>query len=218
MLVSDVITSALSRIGVVPIGGAIPTEWTTIAIVELSRLLQHWAAVNLFPSTVAKTTHTLTAGTAIYLLGSGEAINTTRLTAIQAASVSLNSVETPCDIVHGLESYASMASKNARGRPSLLLYSPGITKGTAILAPVPDGAYSLNLWGISALAAVTGAGDTVAVPAEFDHVVTTVFAAHMMIMYGKSIPSLAQEAADALSAVKAGIGGGSRVVQAPQEG
>jgi hypothetical protein len=202
MLVSDVITSALSRIGVIPIGGAVPAEWTTIAIPELSRLLQHWAAVNLIPSTVAKSTATLTAGTAIYIIGSGEALNIARPTRIQAASVSLNSVETPCDVSHGVEGYAGIPSKDVRGRPSSLFYDPGITKGTVILSPVPDGAYTLALWAVSSLAAVTGAGDTVAVPLDFEHVVTVVFAAHLASMWGKTDAFLAQEALMALDAVK----------------
>lgn len=213
MIVTDVITSALSRIGVIPIGGAIPAEWTTLAILELNRMLQHWAAVNLLPTTVAKSSHILAAGTAIYIVGTAEAINVARPTAIQAASVSLNSVETPCDVHRGLEEYAAVPSKDARGRPSQLYYDPGVVKGTAILAPVPDGAYSLSLWSVSALTAVTAGSDTVAVPAEFDHVVTVVFAAHLASMWGKYDAFLAQQALDAFAAVKARAGVGRSVAQ-----
>lgn len=201
MLVSDVITSALSRIGVIPIGGAIPAEWTTLAITELNSMLQHWAAINLLASKVVKTTHTLTAGTAIYTVGaSGEAITLARPTALRAATISLNSVETPCDIYPSLDTFVGRL-KSQRGRPAEVHYDPGITQGVLALHPIPDGAYTLALWGVSSLTAVTVGTDTVAVPAEYDYVVKVVFAAHVMTMWGKQDDFLAREALFALGAV-----------------
>jgi hypothetical protein len=201
MLVSDVITSALSRIGVIPIGGTIPAEWTTLCIVELNRLLQHWAAVNLFPAKVVKGTYTLSAGTAIYTVGTGEAINVARPTRIVAASVTLNSIETPCDVYHGLSEYMVSPGKEMRGRPMQVFYDPGITQGTLSLSPIPDGAYSLALWNVSALTAVTLATDTVTVPVDFEYVVTVVFSAHLMSIWGKYDEFLAKEAMLALESV-----------------
>lgn len=200
MTVTDAITSALSRIGVVPIGGAIPAEFSTIAITELNAMLQHWAAVNILSTKITKVTAALTAGTSIYTVGSGEAISVTRPTAIRAASVTLNSVETPCDVYRGLEGYATRP-KGLRGRPSEVHYDAGVTQGAMGLHPIPDGAYTLALWTVSGIAVVTAGGDTIAVPAEFDHVVKVALAAHLMSMWGKDDPFLAKEATLALEAV-----------------
>jgi len=198
MLVSDVIRSALTKIGVIDPQGAIEADWTTMAITELSDMLQHWAAEGLLIHALTTHTKVLTIGDPSYTIGASGDFNVQRPVDVRDAMITGDGTDSECKIYPSIFRYQAYADKTVQGRPDELYYDPTYLSGLAsiYLYKAPDAAYTLTLKVLTAHVALTAAGDTVVVPPEYDYAIKTNFAERLMSHFGKIDALVLSEAKD----------------------
>lgn len=198
MLASEVITSAFVRLKTVPMGGAEPASWTARGLIELSDMLQHWAAEGLLIHALTTATKVLTPGTASYTIGSGGAINVQRPVDVRHAMITGDNYDSECRIEPSIFAYQAYRDKTTQGRPTELYYDPTYLSGLAsiYLYPTPDAAYTLTLKVLTAHIALALATDTIIVPPEYDYAIKVNFAKRFMPHFGKTDALVIQEATD----------------------
>lgn len=140
----DIIERAMKKSGVLTKSEVADSDEAADALVSLNNLLSSWSNESI--SVYARTTEsfTLVAGTSSYTIGSGQTFNTARPIYIADAYIRLSTLDYPVEIVTD-ETYGLIADKTARGRPTILNYTPGHPSGTIKLWNNPDQAYSLFL-------------------------------------------------------------------------
>jgi len=198
MLVSDVIRSALTKIGVIDPQGAIEADWTTTAITELSDMLQHWAAEGLLIHALTTHTKVLTIGDASYTIGASGDFNVQRPVDVRDAMITGNGTDSECRIYPSIFRYQAYTDKTVQGRPDELYYDPTYLSGLAsiFLYLTPDAAYTLTLKVLTAHIALTLATDTIIVPPEYDYPIKANFAERLMAHFGKTDVLVIREATD----------------------
>lgn len=205
MLVSDIIRSALSQLGVIPIGESYPASWDADWLRELNAMLQNWAAegLNLHVLTTS-TPKTLTVGDPSYTIGVGGDINNRRPVEIVAAKVALSGTDYPLEVANSILDYLPYSTKTTQGRPDHLFYDADYasTLATIWLYPSSDQAYVLTLYSLTSLAPFAATTETVALPPEYEWALSTNLAAHLMASYGKADSSIAKKAEMSKAALK----------------
>lgn len=189
MVVSDLIKSAFISLRKVPPGGGVPTSWTAMALTELNAMLQLWAVEGLhLHALTTSTPKTLTVGDPIYTIGTSGDINNRRPVEIVAAKVALSGTEYPLVVYNSILRYQHYSSKTAQGRPSEVYYDADFASALATvwLYPTPDQAYALTLYSLVSLAPFATAGETVALPPEYEMPLSINLAARMMPTFGMS--------------------------------
>jgi len=78
-VVSGIVSTALTKIGVIEIGGAVPAAFSALALEDLNAVLQEWAVEGLkLHALTAYAPITLVIGTATYTIGASGAVNVRR--------------------------------------------------------------------------------------------------------------------------------------------
>lgn len=206
MLVSDIIRSALSQLGVIPIGESYPASWDTDWLRELNAMLQNWASegLNLHVLTTS-TPKTLTVGDPSYTIGSSGDINNRRPVEIVAAKVALSGSDYPLKVSNSILDYVPYMTKTAQGQPTHLFYDADYASALATiwLYPSPSDAYVMTLYSLTSLAPVATTAKTIALPPEYEWALSANLAAHLMASYGKTDASLVKKAQETKAALKA---------------
>ncbi len=203
MLVSDLISMSLRKIGALSSGETIETTRQAEALSALQVMLRSWGAVGqkVFAST--KETKTLTAGTAEYTWGSGGDITTARPDKVASVwIVDSSNISHPVDIISE-QMYNGIVDKTVLSRPTSLFYHPAYPLGTVYLFPVPDAAETLHLDSFKVFTESGSYGlvtDTLAFPLYYQEPIVYNLAIRLAPEYGKSVS--AEVAAIAESSLK----------------
>jgi hypothetical protein len=138
-------TAALRKLRVIdPVETPNTTELAN-TFSEMVRMLKQWAAKRIFVPYSTEDTHTLTAGTASYTIGSGGTINTARPIQINDGSFVLaNGLPYPLKVI-GEREYLGLPYKDiGTDYPSRIWYKPEYPIGKVFLWPPGGG--ELHLW------------------------------------------------------------------------
>lgn len=133
---------------------------------------------------------TLTAGDAIYTIGSSGDLNTTRpIRIVEGYIRDSASVDTPLDPTMSLDEWSRIADKSTRGRPARLYYATEFPLGKIHLDVPPDAAYTLRLWSWKPLSSLATLATSVSLPGEYEKVLRFSLAADLAPEYNVALDS-----------------------------
>ena len=200
MIGDDIIRSALTKLGVLPIGEAVPTEWTALALYEFNGLVQLWAVDGLVP-TLTEGTFSLVSSQAVYTIGASGNFNVRRPMEIADADVTLSGATTPLAIYLSMFRYDSYPTHPV-GVPKELYWDPINTQGKIAFYPTPDGAYSLHMRSVTSLAPLAASTEAILLPPEYETFLSTNLAKHLMPVFGKTDPLIIEQAKTSMTAIQ----------------
>ena len=192
MLVSDIISAAMRKLGVIASGEVIDPEELQDALVALQSMLQSWSAekINVFSS--VRETHTLVSGTSLYTWGVGGTINTLRPNQVTGASIDDSSSVTHAVEIISEGVYRGISVKSTSSRPYYLFPQYTYPYITLRLYPTPNTGETLNLESLkpfteaSSLSAIT---DTLAMPVNYEEPIIYSLAVRLAPEFGKTVPA-----------------------------
>lgn len=193
---SDIVRSALERIGVVPIGETVPTEHSTRALADLNDMIQHWAAEGLELHAFTQYDVTLVSGQATYTIGASGNFNVRRPVQIESAYLTSGGVYYPLNVYNSSLRYDEYTVRPS-GLPTEVYYDPQYPLGKIVFYLTPNAAYSVHLATSTSLAELTLLADTVSLPPEYNLALWTNLAVLLMPTFGKSDNLLIKLAKDA---------------------
>jgi hypothetical protein len=202
MTAGDVIKRALRLIGAVDAGVDPVASELADALTALNSMTASWSSGRnaIFAPTVK--THTLTAGTASYTIGTGATIDTPRPNKVLAAFVRDSDIDHSL-MVEALSDYARRGLKTTQGIPAKIYMEMAYPLATVYIYPAPAAAYvlHLNLW--SPLPPYSAAGDTLALPNEYRDAIAYNLASRLAPEYNREAPgTVAGLAFESLAALK----------------
>ena len=183
MTVDDIIKSALTKLGVIPIGETVPTEFTAMALTEINALIQLWAAEGLNVHVLTEGTFNLVVGQASYTIGASANFNVRRPVEIISGEVTFSGITDPLEVFSSLFRYDAYAT-HPSGRPSELYYDPTIANGLVKFYLTPDQIYSLHMRSVTSLASFSASTETIVLPPEYELFLSTNLAAHLIPTFG----------------------------------
>lgn len=143
------------------------TEVLDNGLLALNAILSEWGTTPWGTYTTQQETHTLTAGTASYTIGSGGTINTTRPTEILGAFVRSGTTDYPLRIL-SVGDYRKFPEKTTQGTPSGIYYATAYPLATIYLYPVPSATMTLYFDSRKALSAYASTAVSLALPPEYE--------------------------------------------------
>lgn len=208
MYVSDIISSALRKIGGLSSGETIETTRQAEALLALKVMLRSWGAIGLNIFATAKESHVLTGGVGSYTWGVGGAINTARPNQVIGAYILEGGTTSyPVDIIaEGV--YRDISAKSTTGIPTSLFLHTDYPLATVYLYPVPDSAYTIYLDSYKPFTEVGSFNlvtDQIVFPSYYEEAIIYNLAIRLAPEYGKNVSTevgaIAKSAYDALVAV-----------------
>jgi hypothetical protein len=202
----DYVATALRLIGALAPGESAEASEAADGLASLNRMLGSWSNENLLVYSRVRETFTLTSSVASYTLGTGGTLNTTRPVSIERAFLRDASSATPIEYeihIASLEEWQSTTAKDVNGIPSVL-YADGAYPLMGInLYPRPSQAYSLGLWSLKELTAISTLDTVVSMPAGYEEALIYNLAIRLAPEYGKTTPAeVVKIATDAKANVK----------------
>lgn len=171
--VTDYITKALQKIGVVAQGESATTAQASDALDAFNALASSLSADNLLTVAQIQDSFSLVAGTAEYTIGANQTFDTTKPLSVKNAYVK-DSVNTdhPLSIVPR-NIYDAQADKTSQGIPRILFYDKGTTQnanntGTIKLNPVPNANDTLVMISEKPFTRAANAAEAITFPGEYD--------------------------------------------------
>lgn len=148
------------------------------AFTEMKRMLKVWAAKGVLLPYSTLDSHTLTAGTASYTIGSGGTIDTVRPIKINHGSyVTSGGLDVPLTII-GEAQYNQIADKSSGADcPEFIWYKPAYPLGTIYL--YPPGGGTLYLWSQKYITDPAAIGNNLVLPEEYQDAVVWNLACRM---------------------------------------
>jgi hypothetical protein len=196
----ELIKMALRVIGVTAAGETPPDNEMQDALAAMKVMFRSWASKGMVIYTTEIDTHTLSAGTVSYTIGSAGTINTTRPQSIRSAFVTSSGLDYPLNIISE-EEYTAIAIKDQGDNyPSDLWYKPEYPLGVIYLYPPGGGV--LTLHSIKQLSEPSALTTSIAFPGEYDAAIKWNLAEQMCPEYGKEpSPYIMKMAEDSLDDV-----------------
>ena len=192
MLVSDIIHSALRKIGAVSAGEVVEPDEQQDALEALQVMLRSWSAEKLNVFSSVHEDFTLVAGTEEYTWGVGGTINTLRPNQVTGVSiVDSSGVTHPVSIIDESK-YRLISTKDTSSRPYNLF--PRYTYPYVIITlyPVPPDAETLKLESLKPFtesSSFSSVSDTLAIPTHYEEPIIYNLAVRCAPEYGKAIPA-----------------------------
>lgn len=189
MLVSDIISSALRKIGGLSSGETIEPARQAEALLALKVMLRSWGALSMNVFATAKESCTLTAGTGSYTWGVGGVINSARPNQVIGAYILESGTSYPVNVItEGV--YRSISVKATTGIPNSLFLHSAYPLATVYLYPVPDSAYTLYLDSYKPFTEVGSFNlttDQIVFPSYYEEPIIYNLAVRLAPEYGKNI-------------------------------
>ena len=190
MLVSNLISSSLRKIGALSSGETIETTRQAEALTALQSMLRSWGAVSANVFATVKESHTLTSGTGTYTWGSGGDISTARPNQVTGAYILEDGTTTyPVNIVPE-GTYRAISVKSTTGIPGSLFFYSSYPLATLYIYPVPDAAYVLYLDSFKPFTEASSFGlvtDTLSFPSYYEEAIIYNLAIRLAPEYGKTV-------------------------------
>lgn len=183
----DLIQASLRVLGI-----RIPTaQQEADGLTTLNDMLAMWSAERLMVPQVVEEGFTLTAGTAVYTIGTAGTFNTTRPIKIVDAFVrTSDSLDYPVAITMTLEEYNRVTDKATRARPTRLYYATEFPLGKIHLDPKPDAADTLKLFSWKPLTSFATLDTAASLPAEYLKAIRLNLAADLAPEFSVALDSL----------------------------
>lgn len=190
MLVSEIISSALRKIGGLSSGETIEASRQAEALTALKVMLRSWGALGLNVFATVKENCTLTGGTGSYTWGVGGTINSSRPNQVTGAYIlESGSTTHPVDVI-AEGTYRGISVKDTLGIPTSLFFHPNYPLATVYLYPVPDSAYVLCLDSFKPFVEVSSFNlttDTISFPSYYEEPIIYNLAIRLAPEYGKTV-------------------------------
>jgi hypothetical protein len=207
-VVLDIITDALSDLGVLAAGESATAADADAGLRALNRLVDQWAAERLAIYSVVRTTWTIAASTQTYLVGTGQAVSVARpvfLDQVRFQDTSTSpATEYPLDMLTD-DAWANVTQKTITNpMPTSWHYKASYPYGTLTLWPVPTLATLQGvLYAPQAVAEFSGLSTAIALPPGYRRMLVKNLALDLAPSYGRQVnQALAFAAQDSLATVK----------------
>lgn len=186
---SQIISSAMKKIGVLTKSSAPDADESADGLVALNGLLSSWSNESLFAYTRVRETFSLTAGTASYTIGTSQAFNTTRPISIVEAHITNGTTDWSLALIPD-EVYQAISDKDTQSIPTMLNFNNGYPSATIYLWPTPSSS-SDTLTITSEKPLVTLAlSDTISLPPGWERALTYNLAVEIAPEYGVQVDPL----------------------------
>lgn len=198
----DIITDALTELGVVGAGDTVEPEDAALGLRRLNQVLQTWANSRLTIPALTEISVTLTTAQT-YLIGPGGATATTRPVKVNTAkSRDSNGTEHPVYVINAAQ-WDDLAVKDVTGGPPLYVwYEATSTNGTAHVYPKAPG-YTLVLDCQALLTSFASTSTSFTLPDGYEMALYLTLADALAVSYGKQLPpDTRRRMAGAVSAIK----------------
>lgn len=183
----DLIKGALQLIEVIDPTEDVDGDEITTLFARFNRMLSGLSAKKPLIYADTLVSHALSAGTGVYTIGSGAAIDTTRPTTIKTAYVRDSAGnDSPVDVIDEYEYSRIYDKDHSEPYPEKLYYNPAYPTGTIKLWPYPSQAYTLYMEVNQPLTAFTGLSQTVSLPEGYEEMLENMFAKHVGPSYGRA--------------------------------
>jgi len=194
--VQELINSALRLIRVLDSGETPTATESNDALNALNQMVSNWSAAGVPIYVESKDTIPLT-GASSYTLPS-------RPVRITAAHVSYSGISFPVSVVPSAQ-WTQPKDRTATSKfAKELYYDSGFPTATIYLWPIVQSGSSLELFSLKPLAQFASLGDTIALPAGYEHALRYGLAAVLAPEYGSALPvEYQQQAANATAAIAA---------------
>ena len=196
----DLITSALSDMGILAAGETPTADDARDALDALNRLLDQWAAENLTIFTVTRTTHAITSNDNTYTVGPTGDIAIVRPVFFESIKFQDTSVSPTIEynlVPHTEDSWAQVRIKELTSVfPNSYYYNPTYPNGTIYLWPVPTSAtLELVLYAWTAVAQLASLSASMALPPGYARAIVKNLAVDLAPAYEKQPSQLLMEQA-----------------------
>lgn len=141
--VREIVTDALSKLGVVSVDADLSDEDAAVALRELKRMVGTWANAPLLMFDATTGTFVTVAGTSSY---STTGLAAGRPVTVQNVYLTSGGIDYPCDAMSEQE-YDDMAYKAATGLPDRYYFAPSYPNGAFYFYPTPDQVYTVTVKG-----------------------------------------------------------------------
>jgi hypothetical protein len=190
MLVSNLISSSLRKIGALSSGETIETARQGEALSALQSMLRSWGAVSVNVFANIKESFSLISGKSSYSWGSGGDISTVRPNFVTGAYVEDGSgISHPVDIIPE-NFYDNIASKDTTSRPYCLYFQPLYPLAYIYLYPVPVVVETLHLTSLKPFTEIGSfalATDTLSFPSYYEEPIIYNLAVRLAPEYGRTV-------------------------------
>ncbi len=184
----QIIEGAARLLGVLRKGEALDADEAADGLVALNDLIASWSNDELIVYTRTRDTHTLSAGTGSYTIGSGATIDTAKPLKIISAFIREDDLDYPVDIINDEDYEALLDKALLSAYPNALNYSNGHPTGTIRLYPVPSVANTLHLLSEKELTGFASLSTTVDLPAGWKRALRYNLALDIAPEYDAQIP------------------------------
>lgn len=141
--VREIVSDALSKLGVVSVDAALSDEDAAVGLRELKRMVGTWANAPLLMYDATTGTFATVAGTASY---STTGLSAGRPVTVQNVYLTSGGIDYPCDPMSEQE-YDDTAYKAATGLPDRYYFSTSYPNGAFYFYPTPDQVYTVTVKG-----------------------------------------------------------------------
>jgi len=191
MLVSDIISASLRKIGALSSGETIESTRQQEALKALQSMLRSWGSLSFHIVSSTKESATLSSGIESYTWGTGGSINSARPSILTGAYILQDGVSSPVDII--TESvYRDISVKLTPGRPYAAFLHSTYPLATLYVYPVPDAVYTIYLDSFKPFtetSSFTLVTDTIAFPGVYEEPIIYNLAVRLAPEYGRSVPA-----------------------------
>lgn len=208
-LASDLINSALRKIGVLAAGETPNSDESTDALASLNALMESWSAEEATVYEIVNFQNVLTAATQTYTMGPSGAFNTPRPLKIESAGII-----TPDGLRHEMKivgpiDWAKIEEKSLTGKLPKVLYNdnaaPLITLNVWPIPSASGGAPTIDLYVWSQLQQFATIGDSFAMPPPYFRALTYALAIDLAPEYGSQAQAAAAGLANLAASSKAEV-------------
>lgn len=199
-----VIADAMVRAKIIDPGEAISSAEAEQNRGRLNDMLDAWSVKRLAVYVRTEDTHTLTAGTGSYTIGSGATIDTVRPIKIEQAYLrnTTTNQDFPLQVIIQAE-YNAAPIKNQTARPEYLYYHPAVATGTIYFEYLPDLAYALHIFSWKPFTSFADLSTEYNFPPGYSAAIKANLAVKLGNDYSKAISQeMVFEATDTLSDIK----------------
>ncbi len=164
MSAQEIITAAYRKNGI----KSPTTQQSTDGLQDLQNMLSSWSAEGLIVPYYTTENFTLTAGQAIYTIGSGGDLNTVRPLKIINAFIRISNDDHPVGVNMTQAQFNSIVSKDMETRPRRLYYDPQYPLGKIKFNREAEIAYDFHLISEKPLINPSALTTTFSIPQEFN--------------------------------------------------
>jgi hypothetical protein len=201
----EVITAAFQELGLIDPIETLSAEMLSYGLQKYNRLLDSWNAMREAVYVTLFANHTLTPSLNPHTIGpSAATFNVTqRPVSVENANIVIAAVQYPVTM-RDAEWYANLGIRTVEAIPTDLYYATGWPNGSLYLYPIPDQAYTLELWTRVLLTQVVAADvtNTFTLPPGYWDAIVRTLAEDIAPAYNVAVPTLlSQKAAEARETV-----------------